>query len=171
MVSLWAIKRAVQAVDKDQPLANVQTLESLLTQSIAPRRFSLLLFGIFAFLALLLGTIGLSGVMSYLVTQRTRELVICLALGAQRGDLLKLIIGQGLRLTLIGMGLGLVGSYAPTRVMTNLLFGVSATDPVTFAGVTLLLTAVTLLACYIPARRVTRVDPVMALRYEWKDEG
>ena len=161
-----AIKREVQAVDKDQPLANVRTLESLVIQSIAPRRFSLVLLGIFALLALLLGAIGLYGVMSYAVTQRTREIGIRTALGAQQSDVLKLVVGRGMKLALVGVGVGLAGSFALTRVMSSLLFGVSTTDPATFAAVTLLLTSVALVACYIPARRATKVDPMIALRYE-----
>ncbi len=161
-----AIKREVQALDPEQPLGNVRTLESLLAQSVAPRRFSLLLLGVFAFVALLLGAVGLYGVMSYAVTQRTREIGIRMALGAQKGDVLRLVIRQGLMLSLIGVAVGLAASLALTRLMESLLFDVSATDPATFAVIAALLTTVALVACYIPARRATKVAPMVALRYE-----
>ncbi|MEK6285158.1 MAG: ABC transporter permease [Acidobacteriota bacterium] len=161
-----AIKGEVQTVDRDVPLGNVQTLASLLDESIAPRRFSLFLVALFAVIALLLGTVGLYGVMSYAVTQRTREFGIRVALGAQRNDVLRLVIGQGIVLSLSGVALGLAGSFALTRLMSSLLFSVSATDPITFVVVSLLLTSVALAACYLPARRATKVDPMIALRYE-----
>ncbi len=161
-----AIKREVQAIDSEQPLGNVRTLESLLAESTAPRRFSLLLLGIFALVALLLGAVGLYGVMSYAVAQRTREIGIRMALGAQKGDVLRLVIKQGLMLSLGGVAVGLAASFALTRLMESLLFGVAATDPLTFAVIAALLTTVALVACYIPARRATKVDPGVALRYE-----
>ncbi|MGA9769135.1 MAG: ABC transporter permease [Blastocatellia bacterium] len=161
-----AIKREVQALDPDQPLGNVRTLESLLAQSIAPRRFSLLMLGIFALVALLLAAIGLYGVMSYSVTERTREIGIRLALGATSGDVLRLVIRQGLMLSLVGVAVGLAASLALTRLMESLLFNVSATDPATFGVISLLLTTVAVAACYIPARRATKIDPWVALRYE-----
>ncbi|HST19633.1 MAG TPA: ABC transporter permease [Blastocatellia bacterium] len=161
-----AIKREVQAIDSEQPLGNVRTLESMLAQSVAPRRFSLLLLGIFALVALLLGAVGLYGVMSYAVMQRTREIGIRMALGAQKGDVMRLVIKQGLMLSLGGVVVGLAASFALTRLMESLLFGVAATDPATFALIAALLTAVALVACYIPARRATKVDPMVALRYE-----
>jgi putative ABC transport system permease protein len=160
------IKREVQAMDKDQPMGAVRTLESLVAQSIAPRRFNLLLLGIFAFIALLLGAVGLYGVMSYAVTQRTRELGIRIALGAQKSDALWLVIKQGMLLSLIGIMTGLAASFALTRLMTSLLYDVSATDPLTFSSIALLLGAVALLACWIPARRATKVDPLTALKHE-----
>lgn len=161
-----AIRGEVKAIDKDQPLGNVRTLETLVAESIAPRRFSLLLVGIFAFVALLLGAIGLYGVLSHVVTQRAREIGIRMALGAQRSDVLKMIISQGMALALTGVAVGVVAAFALTRLMSNLLFGVSATDPWTFISLALLLLTVVLIACYIPAQRATRVDPLIALRDE-----
>jgi putative ABC transport system permease protein len=160
------VRREVQAVDSDQPLGNVRTLEDLLAQSLAPRRFSLLLVGVFAVVALLLGAVGLYGVLSYVVTQRTREIGVRMALGARRGDVVRLVIGHGMKLTLAGVAAGTVAALALTRLMTGMLFGVSATDPPTFALIALLLLAVALLACYVPARRATKVDPLTALRAE-----
>jgi predicted permease len=163
---LAAIRSEVQAVDKDQPLANVRTLDALLDRSLAPRRFTLLLVAAFASVALLLGAAGIYGVMSYSVSQRTQEIGIRLALGASTGEVLRLILGQGMRLSLLGIVTGLAASLAVTRLMKSLLYEVSATDPLTFAVIALLLTGVALLACYVPARRATKVDPMVALRCE-----
>jgi len=161
-----AARREIQAIDKDQPIADVRTMKSWIDELTARSRFGTLLLGIFAGLALVLAAIGIYGVMSYSVTQRTHELGIRIALGAQTRDVLKLILGRGFALTLAGIGLGLIAAFALTRVMSSLLFGVSATDPATFGGLSLLLTAVALAACYIPTRRAMKVDPMVALRNE-----
>jgi len=158
------IKQEVQAIDRDQPLGNVMALDAAVAQRLAPRRFTLLLLGLFALSALLLGAVGLYGVMSYAVAQRTPEIGLRIALGAQPRDVLRLVMGQGMRILLLGVGIGLAASFGLTRLMKSLLFEVSATDPLTFVGVPLALTAVALLACWIPARRATQVDPLVALR-------
>ncbi|HEX8775812.1 MAG TPA: ABC transporter permease [Pyrinomonadaceae bacterium] len=160
------VRSAIQAVDKDQPVYRVMTMETMLNESVAQRRFSMLLLTLFAVVAVALAIVGLYGVMSYGVSQRTHEIGIRMALGAQARDVLKMVVGQGLLLALIGVGLGLVGALLLTRVMSSLLFGVSATDPFMFATIPLIMAAVALLACYIPARRATKVDPMIALRYE-----
>jgi putative ABC transport system permease protein len=161
-----ALRSVVQELDKDQPIYNVRTLEGLISKSVSRPQFHLLLLGSFAALALLMASLGLYGVMSYTVTQRTPEIGIRMAFGAQPRDALKLVVGAGLKLTLIGIGIGLLAAFALTRVMESLLFGVSATDPLTFAEVAFLLIAVALLACYLPAWRATQVDPLVALRSE-----
>jgi putative ABC transport system permease protein len=161
-----AVREQVQAIDPDQPLANIETMSERLGESISERRFSTLLMGVFAGAALLLAVVGLYGVMSYSVTERTREFGIRMALGAQPGDVLRLIIIEGGRVALLGVIAGVLASLMLTRGMASLLYGVSATDPLTFAGVAVLLIVVSLVACYLPARRATRVDPMIALRYE-----
>jgi putative ABC transport system permease protein len=160
------LRQAVAQVDKDQPLSDVKTMEQLLADSLARRRFNMLLLGLFAAVALLLAAVGIFGVMNYSVTQRTHEIGIRMALGAQSRDVLRMIVGQGMILALIGVLIGLAASFALTRLMSSLLYGVTATDPLTFAAVALILSAVALLASFIPARRATRVDPIIALRYE-----
>jgi putative ABC transport system permease protein len=161
-----AIREQVAAVDKDQPIAKVQTMESLFAKAVAPQRFQMILVALFASLALVLAIVGIYGVMAYSVTQRTHEIGIRMALGARRLDVLKLVMAQGLVEGLVGIAIGLAGAFALTRLLSSLLYGVSATDPLIFTGVSLLLGLVALLACYFPARRATVVDPMTALRYE-----
>jgi putative ABC transport system permease protein len=161
-----AARREIQAIDKNQPVADVRTMESWLAESMARMRFGTLLLGAFAGLALTLAAAGLYGVMSYAVAQRQNEIGVRMALGARPGDVLRLVIRQGLARVLVGVGLGLLGALALTRVLSSLLYGVSATDPVTFAILALLITAVSTVACYIPARRAARVDPLTAMRSE-----
>jgi putative ABC transport system permease protein len=163
---IGAIRREIQNLDRDQPLANVFTMDQLIDRSVARWRFSVLLMSIFGISAVLLAAVGIYGVISYTVTQSTREIGIRMALGAQRQDVLKLVVGQGLMLILIGVAIGLAGAFGLTRLITTLLFGVTPTDLTTFAVVPTGLTLVALLACYIPAWRATRVDPLVALRYE-----
>ena len=161
-----AVRGAVLSIDKNQPVHDIKTMDDVLAASVANNRLVVLLFGLFALFALLLATVGIYGVMSYSVAQRTHEIGIRMALGAQPADVLRLILKQGLALTLAGVGLGLAGSLALSRLLESLLYGVSATDPVTFGGLALLLTAVALAACYIPTRRALKVDPMVALRNE-----
>ena len=161
-----AIRQQVLEMDRNQPVFNVRSMEQIITESLASRRFAMLALTIFASVALVLAAVGIYGVMSYSVTQRTHEIGIRMALGASAYDVLKMVLGQGMLLVLIGLVIGIVGALALTRVMASLLFGVSATDPVTFGVISLLLALVALLACYIPARRAMRVDPMSALRYE-----
>ena len=161
-----SIKDEVQAVDKDQPLGNVQALDAMVDRSLAPRRFNLWLLGVFALIASLLGAVGLYGVIAYAVTQRTREIGIRMALGAQKRDVLRLVFRQGLALSSIGVMTGIGCSLAVTRLMKSLLYNVSATDPATLGIISLLLTVVALIACYVPARRAMKVDPMVAVRHE-----
>ena len=161
-----AARAAVREFDPNQLIWRTQTMDELLGKSLAPRRFNMMLLATFAGVALVLAGVGLYGVMSYTVTRRTHEIGIRMALGAQRGDVLRLVVSQGLALTLVGVALGLACALALSRVLTSLLFGISATDPLTYAVVALLLVAVALVACLVPARRATKVDPMVALRYE-----
>jgi putative ABC transport system permease protein len=161
-----AVRKAVAEIDKDQPVSNIRTMETIMADSIARQRFSMLLLAIFASVALVLAAVGTYGVMSYSVAQRTHEIGIRMALGAQTGTVLKLAVGYGFKLVVIGITIGLIAALALTRVMATLLFGVTATDPMTFTLISLLLVAVTAIASYIPARRATRVNPIIALRYE-----
>ena len=160
------VRNAVWEIDKDQPVSNIRTMDEILTQSIARQRFSMLLLAIFAGVALTLAAVGIYGVMSYSVAQRTHEIGIRMALGAQTGAVLKLAVGYGLKLVIAGIAIGLIAAFALTRVMSTLLFGVTATDATTFTLISLLLIAVAALASYIPARRATKVNPIVALRYE-----
>jgi putative ABC transport system permease protein len=161
-----SVRQAIWSIDKDLPFTQVSTMDQRLSQSFAGRRFHMILLGIFAALALILSVVGIYGVTSYSVAQRTHEIGIRIALGAERRQVLRLVLRQGLVLTLIGLGAGLAGAFALTRFLASLLYGVHPTDAVTFAVVSLLLTAIAILACYIPARRATKVDPMEALRYE-----
>jgi putative ABC transport system permease protein len=161
-----ALRNEVWSVDKNIPIPEIRTIEQLLSNSVARPRFNMLLLGIFAGIALVLSAVGVYGVMSYSVIQRTHEIGIRMALGAARSDVLKLVIGQGMRLLLIGIGLGLVAALALTRVLATMLFGVEPTDPATFTLISVLLAGVALTACIVPARRATKVDPIVALRYE-----
>ena len=161
-----AVRSAVRSLDPELPFSQVATMEQLLARSVAQRRLSMLLFVAFAGAALVLAAIGLYGVMAYSVTQQTREIGVRMALGAQRHHVLRLVVGRGMILTSAGAVLGLLAALGLTRLMSSLLFGVAAADPATFCWVALLLTAVALLACYLPARRATKLDPLVTLRHE-----
>jgi putative ABC transport system permease protein len=161
-----SIRSAVAAIDKDQPIFDVHTMQQLVDGSISTRRLTLVLLGIFSALALILAAVGIYGVMAYSVVLRTQEIGIRMALGAQQKDVLRLILGQGAQIAFFGVTIGLAAAAALARLLSSLLFSVSASDPLTFAAVAVLLIAVALVACYIPARRALRVDPIIALRYE-----
>jgi len=161
-----AIVHQVRAIDADVPVYDIATMQQRVHDSVARQRFAMTMLGAFACFAMILAAIGVYGVMSFLVTQGTSDIAIRMALGAQRGSILSLVFQKGMGLALIGIATGLIGAFSLTRMMGGLLFGVSATDPLTFAGVVLLLTLVALSACYFPARRAMRVDPMVALRYE-----
>jgi putative ABC transport system permease protein len=161
-----AIRNTVLEVDPDQPIYGIRTMEEVVSNSVAPQRLSTILLAIFAGVAMLLAAVGIYGVMSYSINQRTHEIGIRMALGARRSDVIRLVVGQGMLLAIMGVVVGLIGGFFITRVMSTLLFGVEARDPMTFAVIPALLVSVALVACYLPARRATRVDPMVALRYE-----
>jgi putative ABC transport system permease protein len=163
------IKAAVYGAGSDQPVYDVHTMQQIISESMASQRFPMILLGAFAAVALLLAAVGIYGVISYSVTQRVHEIGIRMALGAEKRGIVRMVVGQGLRLTLVGVVLGAASALVVTRLLSGfseLLYGVRAGDPATFVSVSFLLTGVAILACYIPAHRATRVDPLVALKYE-----
>jgi putative ABC transport system permease protein len=161
-----AVRQQVKTIDPDQPIYAIRTMDKIRAESVAPERLNLTLLSIFAGIALILAIVGIYGVMSYSVTQRTHEIGIRMAIGAQPRDVFRMVLRQGMMLTLIGVGVGLIWAFVVTRLMATMLFGVEPTDPATFAAIAALLTMVALVACYVPGRRATKVDPVVSLRYE-----
>jgi ABC-type antimicrobial peptide transport system permease subunit len=163
---ITSIRDAVQRQNNQNVIANTQTMNEVIADSLGQRRFAMIVLGSFAAAALLLASLGIYGVISYLVGQRTHELGIRVALGASRRQILTLVLGHGLKMALAGVALGLVAAFGLTRLMRTMLYGVGATDPATFASIAVLLTIVAIVACYLPARRATKVDPLTALRTE-----
>jgi putative ABC transport system permease protein len=161
-----SLREAIRSVEREQYVPNIQPMTGLIAESFTDRRFNALLTGPFATVALLLASVGIYGVMAYTVAQRTHEIGVRMALGAQKADVLWLVLGRGLRLILLGVSLGVAGSLPLTRVLSGMLYGVQPIDPMTYAAIALLLTITALLACYMPARRATKIDPLTALRYE-----
>jgi putative ABC transport system permease protein len=161
-----AIRGAVASVDKEQPIFGIATMEEVVNASVFPRRITLILLALFSGLALVLAAVGIYGVVSYSVAQRQTEIGIRMALGAQRGDVLRLVLARGGKISIAGIVIGSAASLALTRLIANLLYSVSAVDPVTFAVVALVLALIAMVACYIPARRALRVDPLIAMRHE-----
>jgi putative ABC transport system permease protein len=161
-----SVRDVVRSLDRNISISNARTLDEAMSESLSPQRFSVLLLTLFAALALCLACIGVYGVTAFTVSQRTHEIGVRIALGAQSRDLFLLVVGQGLRLALVGVGIGLVGALALTRLMSTLFFNVSAHDPITLLSVCAVLAGVTVLACYVPARRAMRVDPMVALRHD-----
>jgi putative ABC transport system permease protein len=166
MALVSAVREAIRSVDADQPISNIATMEDLLTKETGSRRLGMILLSAYAGLALVLASMGVYGVLSYLVVQTTPDIGVRLAMGALPRDILGLVLKKGAALILSGVGIGVIAAFALTRLMAGLLFGVSAADPVIFVVIPLLLTGVALAACFVPARRATKVDPMVALRYE-----
>ncbi len=165
-VLLQSLKARIWESNKSQPFYAVTTMDQLVSNSLKARRFNLMLLGALGLLALALASVGIYGVISFTTGQRTHELGVRMALGARTKDIMKLVVGEGMLLTLIGVLIGLAASFAVTRFLASLLFNVSPTDPLTFVVISILLAGIALLACYFPARRATKVDPLVALRYE-----
>jgi putative ABC transport system permease protein len=161
-----AIRREVQAVDQTIPVFGIQTMDEVVARSLAARRFALEILGIFAIVAFLLACVGIYGVMAYAISQRTGEIGLRMALGARRGDILRVVLNEAAPIVIAGVGAGLLGSLLLTRFLQNLLFDIKPTDPLTFGALTILLAGVALLASFIPARRASRIDPLVALRHE-----
>ena len=161
-----ALRSAVRSIDNELPINRVKTMEDIVSETYGAIRFPMTLLWIFSALALVLSAVGIFGVTSYTVTRRTREMAIRMALGAGRGQVLRLVLNEGLAVSMVGVGAGLVAAIALSRVMAGFVYGISATNPLTLASVSVLLTAVALFASYIPARRATTVDPIVTLRYE-----
>jgi len=161
-----AVLQQISRVDPDQPVYQVKTMDEYLGESMAQRRLSTVLLGVFAALALILAALGVYGMMSYLVSQRTREIGVRMALGARQLDILTLVVRHGMWLSILGIAVGVAAALLLTRIMTSSLYGISASDPLTYVGISALLALIALLACLIPARRALKVDPIIALRYE-----
>jgi len=161
-----AVRKEVSGIDPEQPVAAIRTMDEWVNRSTATPRYRTTLLGLFAAIAMILAATGIYGVMSYSVAQRTHEIGIRMALGARQGDVRRMVVGQGMLLVAVGLGIGLLTAFGVTRVMNTLLFQVTAKDPLTFLAVAGLLSIVAFVACFIPARRATKVDPLTALRYE-----
>jgi ABC-type antimicrobial peptide transport system permease subunit len=166
LAAMHSISQAVQGMNSQIVISETETLNDVISDSLAAKRFAMILLGVFAALAMVLSSIGIYGVISYLAGQRTQEIGIRMALGAERGNVLRMVLGQAGKMVLLGISIGVAAAIGLARLMASMLFGVSPWDPLTLVGVVLLLALVSLLACYIPARRATRVDPMIALRYE-----